>query len=231
MKKLINGKEMNVEEAILTNIGLIHLICRPFTARAKRLGYEYEDLYHVGALGAIKAFNRFDTEAFDVKFTTFAVPVINSVIQKELSNINLGAKFSADVKYLAYRFKVSKEKEFSVKSIQRTLDITRYKAQSIFEFILNSQPESLNRIVFDDGEEDAITLEQQLGRIDDCSVIHIEEHLSVLNDKERRIVQAMLDDKKQREIGNELGVTQAHVSRMIKKIKNKIKRNMELAAV
>ena len=231
MKKLINGKEMDVKEAVLTNKGLIHSICKQFTARAKRLGYEYEDLYHVGVLGAIKAFNRFDTEAFDVKFTTFAVPVINSVIQKELSNINLGAKFSADVKYLAYRFKVSKEKEFSIDSIQRTLGITRYKAQSIFEFILHSQPESLSRIIFDDGEEDAITLEQQIGCVDDYSAIHIEEHLSVLNDKERRIVQAMLDDKRQREIGYELGVTQAHVSRMIKKIQNKIKRNMELAAV
>ncbi|MEK4754844.1 sigma-70 family RNA polymerase sigma factor [Priestia sp. FSL R5-0597] len=231
MKKLINGKEMDVTEAVLTNVGLIHSICKPFTARAKRLGYEYDDLYHVGVVGAIKAFNRFDTDSFDVKFATFAVPVINSVIQKELSNINLGAKFSADVKYLAYRFKVSKEEEFSVDSIQRTLGITRYKAHSIFEFILNSQPDSLSKVVFQDEEEGSITLEQQIGYVVDFSGIHIEEHLSVLNDKERRIVQAMLDDKRQREIGHELGVTQAHVSRMIKKIQNKIKRNMELAAV
>lgn len=231
MKKLINGKEMDAKEAVLTNKGLIHSICKQFTARAKRLGYEYEDLYHVGVLGAIKAFNRFDTEAFDVKFATFAVPVINSVIQKELSNVNLGAKFSADVKYLAYQLKAEYEGGLSVAAIQQHLDVTRYKAQSIFDFILNSQPESLSRIIFDDGEEDAITLEQQIGCVDDYSAVHIEEHLSVLNDKERRIVQAMLDDKRQREIGNELGVTQAHVSRMIKKIQNKIKRNMELAAV
>jgi len=231
MKKLINGKEMDVTEAVLVNKRLIHSVCQKFRARAKRLGHEYDDLYHIGVVGFIQAFNRFDSDAFNVKFATYVIPFVNGIIQTELTNTNPGLKFSKDVKYLAYQLKAEYEGGLSVAAIQQHLDVTRYKAQSIFDFILNSQPESLSQIIFEDGEEDAITLEQQIGRVDDYSAIHIEEHLSVLNDKERRIVQAMLDDKRQREIGNELGVTQAHVSRMIKKIQNKIKKNIELAAV
>ena len=73
------GNEAAREQIILNNVGLIWSVVRRFTNR----GYESEDLFQIGSIGLMKAVDKFDL-SYDVKFSTYAVPMITGEIRRFL---------------------------------------------------------------------------------------------------------------------------------------------------
>ena len=104
------GNEAAREQIILNNVGLIWSVVRRFTNR----GYESEDLFQIGSIGLMKAVDKFDL-SYDVKFSTYAVPMITGEIRRFLRDDGM-IKVSRSLKENVY--KIMKARESFVSSIK-----------------------------------------------------------------------------------------------------------------
>ena len=91
------------EVLIEKNLGLVHHIVKRFSGR----GYDMEDLFQIGSIGLIKAIDKFDT-GFDVKFSTYAVPMITGEIKRFLRDDGM-IKVSRSIKELGLKVKCARE--------------------------------------------------------------------------------------------------------------------------
>ena len=109
------GNEAAREQIILNNVGLIWSVVRRFTNR----GYESEDLFQIGSIGLMKAVDKFDL-SYDVKFSTYAVPMITGEIRRFLRDDGM-IKVSRSLKENVYKI-MKQEKSFvsSIKGKQRS---------------------------------------------------------------------------------------------------------------
>ncbi len=105
--KLINmaheGDKAARDQLVMDNVGLIWSIVRRFSGR----GYEMEDLFQIGSIGLIKAIDKFDT-GFDVKFSTYAVPMITGEIKRFLRDDGM-IKVSRSIKELGVKVRAARE--------------------------------------------------------------------------------------------------------------------------
>ncbi len=105
--KLINmaheGDKAARDQLVMDNVGLIWSIVRRFSGR----GYEMEDLFQIGSIGLIKAIDKFDT-GFDVKFSTYAVPMITGEIKRFLRDDGM-IKVSRSIKELGFKVRAARE--------------------------------------------------------------------------------------------------------------------------
>ena len=98
------GNEAAREQIILNNVGLIWSVVRRFTNR----GYESEDLFQIGSIGLMKAVDKFDL-SYDVKFSTYAVPMITGEIRRFLRDDGM-IKVSRSLKENVYKIMKAREK-------------------------------------------------------------------------------------------------------------------------
>ena len=98
------GNEAAREQIILNNVGLIWSVVRRFTNR----GYESEDLFQIGSIGLMKAVDKFDL-SYDVKFSTYAVPMISGEIRRFLRDDGM-IKVSRSLKETAYKAFLARER-------------------------------------------------------------------------------------------------------------------------
>lgn len=107
--ELIEAAHQGDKEArdrlVMENMGLIWSIVRRFSGR----GHELEDLFQIGSIGLIKAIDKFDT-SYDVKFSTYAVPMIAGEIKRFLRDDGM-IKVSRSLKEAAGKAKIAKEKD------------------------------------------------------------------------------------------------------------------------
>jgi len=105
--KLINmaheGDKAARDQLVMDNVGLIWSIVRRFSGR----GYEMEDLFQIGSIGLIKAIDKFDT-GFEVKFSTYAVPMITGEIKRFLRDDGM-IKVSRSIKELGFKVRAARE--------------------------------------------------------------------------------------------------------------------------
>jgi len=211
------------------NLGLVHLCANRFRNR----GIEYDDLYGAGCIGLVKAAKAFDSDR-GVKFSTYAVPLIMGEIKRFLRDDGI-VKVSRSLKEASYKIKREKEhyqklynREPTLKEIAVTLDMD----ESDILMAMESGQEvcSLHQVIYQ-SEGDEIHLEDKLEQQADLieqtvDNIYVQELLKKLNEQERQIIHMRyFQNQTQAAIAKKIGISQVQVSRMEKKILNKLRKN------
>lgn len=223
IRRAQSGEKEAREVLIEENLGLVHHIVKRFAGR----GYEMEDLFQIGVIGLMKAVDKFNT-SFEVKFSTYAVPLISGEIKRFLRDDGM-VKVSRTLKENGMRVKYARERLYKEKGREPSLEeVAREAALTVEEVVLSMeatiQVESIYRCVYqNDGSE--ICLADQLAddRKDEQEMLlnHmvIGQLLDGLPDKEKQLIRLRYyQDKTQTEVAKMMGISQVQVSRMEKKI-------------
>ncbi len=226
-----HGDKRAREQLVEENMGLVWSIVRRFTGR----GTESEDLFQIGAMGLLKAIDKFDT-SFDVKFSTYAVPMITGEIKRFLRDDGI-VKVSRTLKENSWKIKKETEqfrqKKGREPNLQELSKLTGLGCEEIAMAVESGvEVESLYKPIHqNDGSEICLMdrLENQSGangaRSGDgekdelLNRVVLEQLLKELGDTERTlIIMRYLQDKTQTEVAQALGVSQVQISRMEKRI-------------
>lgn len=224
-----NGDDLAKEKLITVNSPLIKSVIKRYLNK----GIEYDDLFQLGALGFVKAIKNYDS-SFNVKFTTYAVPMIAGEIKRFLRDDGT-VKVSRSIKHQSIQVK-----NFIVEYNQRhgtnpTLDqisqkFNMDKSDIVFVMEANTNPLSLNDKFEDD---DSCTLMDKIS--DDFSPekyidkLAIRELIENLSAREKQvIIMRYYMDKTQSEIAKALGVSQVQVSRIENKVLKEMKENINI---
>lgn len=202
------------------NIRLVWSVVQRFMNR----GYEPDDLFQIGCIGLLKSVDKFDL-SYDVKFSTYAVPMIIGEIQRFLRDDGT-LKVSRSLKEMANKVRKMKDelsKQLNrlptVKEVATALGVT--PEDVVFAQEANKPPASIHETVFEN-DGDPITLMDQIAdesqeRWFDKLALH--EAIEGLNERERLIVYLRYyRDQTQSEVASRLGISQVQVSRLEKKI-------------
>lgn len=213
-------------------IGLIWSIVKRFNGR----GYDVEDLYQIGCIGFIKSIQRFDTR-FEVKLSTYAVPYIMGEIKRFLRDDG-PIKVSRGIKEMSIRIKeLQKEylnktgKEITIKQISKELRISK---EEIAMALDSSNPiASIENASYRDNKTDKIInlLERIDSGKDEANLISnrltINELINNLEEKDKQLIMLRYyNEKTQMQVAKILGISQVQVSRIEKKILNKMKKEL-----
>ena len=202
------------EILITENLGLVHSCAHRFTGR----GIEYEDLFQAGCMGLVKAFDAFDTER-GVRFSTYAVPVILGEMRR-LFRDGGTVKVSRSLKELSVR--AMKEREnFILKTgreptVSELSEILSVKEEEVTEAFCAAAPViSLTAGEDEGGGQIDVPVESPEDEITErLSVI---KAISDLEERDREIINyRYYKNKTQMEIAEEIGISQAQVSRLEK---------------
>ncbi len=231
LKAIANGSRDARDELILSNLRLVLSVISKFSSR----GESANDLFQVGCIGLIKAIDNFNLE-LDVKFSTYAVPMIIGEIRRYMRDNN-SVRISRSVRDLAYRALQVKEKasldqgkEPSVTEIAKALGESEKDVGAALEAIV--EPVSLYDSVYSDGGEDSTYVIDKLSGDEESDekwieTITLREALKKLNERERGIIsRRFFKGKTQMEIADEIGISQAQVSRLEKGAIEKLRKYM-----
>lgn len=221
------GDKKARETLVIENMGLIWSIVRRFAGR----GYEQEDLFQIGSIGLIKAIDKFDM-SFDVKFSTYAVPMIAGEIKRFLRDDGM-IKVSRSMKEIAYKAYLAREQlEKNLRREPTLLEISEELAISTEELVqaldASAEIESLHKVIYQGDGNDISLMDKLPQEGDPCEDVMnrmlLEDMMGRLEESERQLIHMRYYlDKTQTEIAAELGVSQVQVSRMEKKILQKMK--------
>ena len=215
-----NGNESSREKFIKGNLRLVLSVIQRFNNR----GENADDLFQVGCIGLIKSIDNFDLSQ-NVKFSTYAVPMIIGEIRRYLRDNN-SIRVSRSLRDIAYRalqvrdkFVAKNNKEPTVSQIAKELKVPREEV--IFALDAIQEPMSLYEPIYhDDG--DAIYVMDQISdnkSHDQTWVqdISIKEAMKKLSSREKMILNMrFFDGRTQMEVADEIGISQAQVSRLEK---------------
>jgi len=217
-----NGDKQAREMLITENMGLIWSIVRRFSGR----GYEIEDLFQIGSIGLIKAVDKFDM-SFDVRFSTYAVPMITGEIKRFLRDDGM-IKVSRTLKETVVKVQRAKEQITKMNGHEPTIDEISKEIGVISEEIVmaleaGSEIESLYKTIYQ-GDGNSILL---IDKIEEDKNAHevlinkmvLSDLIKLLTPKEQKIIEMRyFAEKTQTDIAKELGISQVQVSRLEKKI-------------
>lgn len=229
LKKTAEG-DLSARDALVKgNLRLVLSVVQRFTNRGENL----DDLFQVGCIGLIKSIDNFDLSQ-NVRFSTYAVPMIIGEIRRYLRDNN-SVRVSRSLRDTAYKAMQAKERliheldrEPTIEEISSELKIPRENVVMALEAIV--EPVSLYESVYSDGA-DSVSIIDQLGDKNDDSnwidEIAIRESIKNLGQREKNILTLrFIQGKTQMEVAEEIGISQAQVSRLekgaLKIIKDKI---------
>lgn len=226
LERVHNGDKAAREQLITGNLKLILSVIRRFAAR----GENPDDLFQVGCIGLIKAIDNFDT-SLDVRFSTYAVPMIIGEIRRYLRDNN-SVRVSRSLKDIAYKAMQAKEsltakfnKEPTIEQIAKELKMKKEDVVLALEAII--EPVSLYEPVYSDGGDTIYVLDQVGDKNDDenwIDEILFKQSMKNLPERERAIINLrFFEGKTQTEVANEIGISQAQVSRLEKGALERIK--------
>ncbi len=224
------GDKKAREELICGNLRLVLSIVQRFSGRRECM----DDLFQVGCIGLMKAVDNFNTD-LDVKFSTYAVPMIIGEIRRYLRDNN-SIRVSRSVRDLAYRALTAREelsakhqREPTVTEIAEKIGEGKSEVTRALEAV--AQPISLYESVYNDGD-DTIYVIDQLRDADETDEAWVEEislrdAMKKLGERERSILMMRFyKGKTQMEIAEEIGISQAQVSRLEKGALQKIRKEL-----
>lgn len=226
--KLSRQGDSNARTTLINgNLRLILSVIRRFVNRVENL----DDLFQVGCIGLIKAIDNFDL-SLQVKFSTYAVPMIIGEIRRYLRDNN-SLRVSRSIKDTAYRAMQEKERltgdlgrEPTVGEIADALKIEKSEVVLALESIVD--PVSIYEPVYSDGGDTIYVLDQIGDNSDDkdwLQEITFKEEIGKLSEREKKILGLrFLCGKTQTEVSKEIGISQAQVSRLEKFAIEKIKK-------
>jgi len=217
------ARETLVEE----NMGLVYTIIRRFAGR----GHEMEDLVQIGCIGLIKAIDKFDT-SFDVKFSTYAVPMITGEIKRFLRDDGM-IKVSRSLKETASKAYMTREilekkhgREPTLEEISKEIGAT--KEDIVLAMESAAEVESLHKPIYQ-GDGNDIFLMDKLEEKHDANeelINHLvlQELLDKLDAEELQLIQLRyFEEKTQFQVAEVMGMSQVQVSRYEKKILKKLR--------
>ena len=212
------------------NLRLVLSIIQRFTNRRENL----DDLFQVGCIGLIKAVDNFNLD-LDVKFSTYAVPMIIGEVRRYLRDNNT-IRVSRSVRDLAYRALQARERLAKTMASEPTLaqiaaelgEKEENIAQAIEAIV---EPVSLYEPVYNDGGDSIYIMDQisDAGASDEAWLenIALKEAMKRLSEREKKIIHLrFFNGKTQMEIADEIGISQAQVSRLEKGALERIRKQM-----
>lgn len=231
IEKVKAGDKRSQAILVEKNIGLVWSIVKRFQNR----GYEVDDIFQIGSIGLIKAINKFDP-SFDVKFSTYAVPMIIGEIKRFIRDDGI-IKVSRSLKEISNKARVIKEvmskelgREPTVNEMAGRLNISPEELVMALE--AGSSPESLYNTV-SEGDSTPILLidringEESGNEIDIIDKIALRQVLETLKPREKQIIiLRYFKEKTQVQIAKMLGISQVQVSRIEKKILEDLKKKI-----
>lgn len=228
MDKVKKGDEEARQLFIYSNMRLVLSVVQRFSIKKENV----DDVFQVGCVGLIKAMDNFD-ESFNVKFSTYAVPMIIGEIRRFVRD-NTSLRVSRSLRDIAYkalqareRLALNKVEEPTIEQIALELEMPVWEVASALDSI--TDPVSLFDPVYNDGEDTVLVMDQ-IGDAKNSSDSVIEnialrEAISKLNKREKDILRLRYFlGKTQIEISDEVGISQAQVSRLEKNALEQIKK-------
>ena len=231
VKKAQEGDDIAKTTLLEHNSPLIKSIVKRYVGK----GVDYDDLYQLGCVGFLKAINNFD-QNYDVKFSTYAVPMIAGEIKRFLRDDG-SIKVSRAIKGLAYQIQKyidanrDDENKISIEAIAIQFNMT--VADVVFTLESSRMPISMNEKIDNDNSNSpsimdklvqSDTTEERLDKI------VLKELISQLSVKDRKIIMLRyFRDKTQSEVAELLHVSQVQVSRLENKILQKMKNKLNIA--
>ncbi|MBD5508183.1 MAG: SigB/SigF/SigG family RNA polymerase sigma factor [Lachnospiraceae bacterium] len=225
------AREILIEE----NLGLVRHIVKRFIGR----GYDPEDLFQIGCIGLIKAIDKFDLQ-FDVRFSTYAVPMIQGEIKRFLRDDGM-VKVSRTLKENGWKIKQAAERLSQLYGREATLqELSAETALSVEDIVMaldaNVEVESIYKSVYQSDGNEIYLVDQVVDSAGGCTAgvsranedtekekilnhMLLEQLLATLPETERQLIHMRyFQEKTQVEVAKALGISQVQVSRMEKRI-------------
>lgn len=226
--RIKNGDKEARGTFINGNLRLVLSVIKRFYGR----GEHPDDLFQIGCVGLIKAMDNFDLSQ-NVQFSTYAVPMIAGELRRYLRDNNM-VRVSRSMRDLAYKALAIREKyakeehrEISMEELAKELQVTKEEIAMSLDAI--QEPVSLQETVYGEGSESLYVIDQISDKKDNDEYwarnITLAEAMKHLNEKEKNIVaRRFFEGKTQMEVAEEIGISQAQVSRLEKSAIHHIKR-------
>ena len=222
-----DGDKDAKEQLIKMHSGLIWNVVRRFMGR----GYETEDLYQIGAIGLIRAINKFDF-GYDVKFSTYAVPLIAGEIKRFLRDDGI-IKVSRSLKENQWKIKKMVEvlghefgREPTVEELAERLSMDPEEIVLCMENVV--EVDSMEQSIYGkDGKE--ISLKDKLATEKNeqeelMNRLFLQQLLGSLDERDKQLILLRyFENKTQTEVAEILGISQVQVSRLEKRILRRLK--------
>lgn len=226
LKQYKAGDKSAREKLINGNLRLVLSVIQRFIGR----GENPDDLFQVGCIGLMKAIDNFNTD-LDVRFSTYAVPMISGELRRFLRD-NTPIRVSRSLRDTAYKAVQAKEalinknqREPTIDEIASEIDCPRADVVLALESI--SDPISLYEPIYSDAGDTLYVLDQLGDKNSDSNwleEISLKQAINKLSEREKKILYLrFFIGKTQVEVANEIGISQAQVSRLEKCTLDKIK--------
>jgi len=229
IKRAQKGDREALDIIVNRNLGLIWNVVKRFVNR----GHDMEDLFQIGSIGLIKAVYKFNPD-YDVKFSTYAVPMIIGEIKRFIRDDGL-IKVSRSLKEMGGKIRTARNelanelnREPTVGEIAEKLNI------STEDIVLALETNSMLEYLYDtihqkDGSPVLLIdkIEDNCNEADIINKIALKDVIAKLNSKEKQIIfLRYFKDKTQMEVAKDLGISQVQVSRIEKKVLEKLRREI-----
>lgn len=222
-----SGDEIAKEEFVKVNLRLVLSVVQRFYGKKECV----DDIFQVGCIGLIKAMKNFNTE-LNLRFSTYAVPMIIGEIRRYLRDYS-PVRVSRSIRDTAYKIINGRaelenklNRETTLEEVATALNMPLNEVVYAMDAI--SDPVSLYDPVYHDGDETALLLDQISDKTSTdehwLSNITLKDAVASLGERERQILtMRYYEGKTQMEVSEEIGISQAQVSRLEKNAKSSLK--------
>ncbi len=230
LKRVKQGDELAREQFVVANLRLVLSVVQRFSGKKEKA----DDMFQVGCVGLMKAIDNFDT-TLNVKFSTYAVPMIIGEIRRFLRDNN-SIRVSRSLRDIAYRALKAREhlskrlgREATNEEIANEIDVDIKDVNFALDAI--SETVSLNEPVYNDGNE-TVRIMDQVSDVKNSEEniteqIAIKDAVSKLSQREKEILlMRYYIGKTQIEVSEEIGISQAQVSRLEKNALDSMKKHL-----
>ena len=229
-KKMNDGDPFARNDLVNGNLKLVLSILRKVNTRNENL----DDLFQVGCIGLVKAIDNFDL-SHEVKFSTYAVPMILGEIKRYLRDNNTirVSRSTRDLAYKALKLKeeyfMEKGEEISIEDLATALDVTTYDLVFALESL--KDPVSMFEPIYNDGGDTIYVYDQIEDKRRTGSVVEeklaTSDAINYLSDREQQILnERYIIGKTQMEIAKDMDISQAQVSRLEKNAIKQLKKTL-----
>lgn len=232
LRRIKQGDQEARQKMIEGNLRLVLSVIQRFAGRGENM----DDLFQIGCIGLMKAIDNFDVDLYDVRFSTYGVPMIAGEVRRFLRDSS-AVRVSRSMRDTAYKVLKAREefvrahmRDPSVEEIAKQLDLQREEV--VFALDAISAPVSLYDPIYSDGGETVCVMDQVKDNrnSDENWLEHIALHDAIehLSEREKTILNLRyFQGKTQMEVSGEIGISQAQVSRLEKNALKHIRENIK----
>ncbi len=231
LRRVKQGDMQARQEMIEGNLRLVLSVIQRFSGR----GESMDDLFQIGCIGLMKAIDNFDVDLYDVRFSTYGVPMIAGEVRRFLRDSS-ALRVSRSMRDTAYKILRAREefnrehlREPTIDEIAKLMDLKREEV--VFALDAISDPVSLYEPLYSDSGEAVCVMDQVKDErnSDEHWLEHIALHDAIdnLTPREKTILELRyFQGKTQMEVSSEIGISQAQVSRLEKNALRRIRENI-----